>query len=143
MLSYKDQDIINFTESYLIHQCNCVTNVSKGLAETIFKLYPDANKYIDSNFKRIPGTISVHDKIINMYAQRYPGKSKYNNDTKSQRLEWFKMGLNSLKDLPNIKSIAVPFKIGCGLAGGDWNEYFKELEIFVEKSGINVVIYKI
>ncbi|MGH8711572.1 MAG: hypothetical protein ACREVA_09710, partial [Burkholderiales bacterium] len=39
-----------------------------------------------------------------------------------------------------------PYGIGCGLAGGDWNEYKKLLEGFAEQvsvNGVAVILYRL
>src|SRR5690606_1284254 len=59
--------------------------------------------------------------IINMYAQRYPGKPR-DNDTSKHRIKWFKSCLDEISKL-GFKSIRFPYKIGCGLAKGDWRIY--------------------
>lgn len=77
-----------------------------------------------------------------MLSQRYPGKSKYNNDTIIKRKEWFLKCLNYIKEIPNIKSIAFPYNIGCGLAGGNWNEYLEMIQNLSDTSNILIKLYK-
>jgi len=128
-------DILKAKEDYIIHQCNCRSYHSSGLANQIFKVFPEANTYIDSNFKRIPGEISVHGRIINAYAQDYPGKSD-----KEPRLEWFKKCMYAIVAL-KPKSIAMPVFIGCGLAGGDWEQYYKVICNIFEPTDIECCLY--
>lgn len=50
--------------------------------------------------------------------------------------------LEKLKDYAqgNNKSVALPFGIGCGLAGGDWETVYKMIdEVFVD---YEVTLYK-
>ena len=43
-----------------------------------------------------------------------------------------------------LASVALPDGIGCGLAGGTWTDYEKELEAFaVQHPGIRVVLYSL
>lgn len=119
----------------------CKTTSSKGLSADLFKKFSFANTY---NRKRIPGTVNImkgEDKIIlNCNAQICPGKPT-KTETKEMRLKWFQQCLDEII-LNDIKGpIAIPYKIGCGLAGGDWSEYSKLLEEFDKK--IEVVIYKL
>ena len=44
--------------------------------------------------------------------------------------------------IENLKSIAFPFKIGCNLAGGNWNNYLNMLEAFSSKVQAEVYIFK-
>ena len=87
--------------------------------------------------------------IICMFAQWAPGKPRafksypqYEKDTYDARIEWFKSCLEVMKSL-EIESIAFPWTIGCGLAGGNWNIYKSLIEDFEKDSGIQCVFYKI
>lgn len=131
----------------IVHQCNCVTANSAFLARDIFDRYPFANTYKDRKIPTTPGTIDVLQGsksgkiIVNIYSQYYPGKANYSSDNSSKRLEWFKMGLKELEEY-GFETISVPYKIGCGSAGGNWDEYFEALKEF-SLSGTKVVIYKL
>ena len=146
-------NLLDATEEYIAHQCNCITTKSKHLAKQIFDKFPYANTYKkrtrDKNTHNIPATIEImanpqnkHMHIINMYAQYYPGASKYINDSKQLRLEWFKQCLNMIGD-KDIKHLAMPFRIGSGSARGDWNEYLKLIIQFTIKYDCCVTLYKL
>ena len=45
-------------------------------------------------------------------------------DTRENRIIWFRQCLEQLKNL-NIKSVGIPYKIGCGLGGGEWTNIFQ------------------
>lgn len=145
-----NQNIFNSTETYIAHQCNCTSVNAKTLAETIFKVHPQADTYckrqkgIQTTYSK-PGTIDVLGNIINMYAQYYPSTAKYSNDSKEKRVMWFKSCLNQIAQIENIKnkSIAMPYNIGCAAAGGDWSVYFKLIKDFANENQIYVTLYKI
>lgn len=153
----------DITESdcrYLAHQCNCITVKSLGLAKTIADKWPWADVYskrvIGARKATInpstPGTIDLitnedeNKTIICLFAQWAPGKcgdySRYYpktyNDTKENRLSWFKECLAKIDEL-NLDEIAMPYKIGCGLAGGDWKTY----EQILESAKTRIVLYSI
>ena len=79
-----------------------------------------------------------------MYSQYYPALAKYSDDTTEKRIEWFKQCLNAISEINNIKNktIAFPFNIGCGAAGGDWEIYYNLIEEFANKGEIHVTLYK-
>lgn len=79
-LLYVKGDLTTIDVQYRAHQCNCVSNYALGVAKSIFEKYPEANTY-NKEFTRKMGTISIHNSVINMYAQCYPGKAKSHNDT--------------------------------------------------------------
>ena len=134
----------------IIHQTNCGSKSGYvlGLAKDVFEKYPESNTYY-STIKRIPGTISVHQSgkrtIINLYGQLYPGKPNNKADSAKQRRGYFKQALDEIAkrkdEIIGTKTLAFPFKIGCGLAKGNWNIYLKMIQKFEIQSGISVVIY--
>ena len=98
----------------------------------------------------IPGTYKVFEgnttdpKIVALFGQWRPGKvySPYFSiypesdppETKAQRLTWFKDSIYAFGLLLSEKyekerfSIAIPYRIGCGLGGGNWQDYYTILE---------------
>lgn len=144
-------NLLEAKEEFIGHQCNCCTTESKFLAKQIFDNFPYANTYKfrtkDPKTRSRPGTVDIFGvkgqrKIINMYAQYYPGGAKYGNDTYLKRLEWFEECLNAIGKT-GVKKLALPYNIGCGSAGGDWNKYFGLIESFTNKFGVNVTLYKL
>lgn len=79
-------------------------------------------------------------KVNSSYFNKYPEPDPYVCETKDQRLKWFRMSLYSFGDYvydlilknnyPNKIKISIPFKIGCGLAGGEWSKYKEIIESF-------------
>jgi len=136
MIIIKNKNILNAKEQYLVHQCNCITNHAAGLAYQIFKKFPYSNSYIKRTEPSVPGTIEICGNginkrfIINLYGQYAPGKhnDKSLRDQLLMRTMYFHDALTKISQIPDIKSIAVPYKIGCGLAGGNWDFYFTELK---------------
>jgi len=135
-----------------VHQCNCTSTYSKGLSSAIFKRWPHAEAYKGRSRNSQPGTIDVKGEegkkrlVINLFGQYGPGKPKASgNDTKQSRANYFRQGLDSIAKLPNLKSLAFPFHIGCGLAGGSWIEYEKMLKHFASQlpSSVKIVIYRL
>lgn len=134
----------------IVHQTNCLTKNPLGLAKDLFELYPNANCY-NSTYNRIPGEIIVINSnnspiIVNLFGQHKPGKvNRY--ETSLKREEWFNQGLDNLLEYlieNNLSNkIIFPFKIGCGLAGGKWDNYYKMISDFSEKYNGKVVIYKL
>lgn len=148
-------DILEAKDRYIARQCNCTSSNYKGLSKAIVTHFPWATFYLED--KRKPGTISIKGtgdqrKIIGMYAQRYigyPSDALHNNqrlqgpDTYALRLNWFESCLNEISMIPDIQSIGFPKNIGCGLAGGNWEDYFKLISRFaLENKHIQITIYE-
>lgn len=137
-------DLLAHDADYIVHQCNCRTTRAWGLAYSLFGSFPHADTYTvpsDPKLapmppKRVPGTFTLHGGpgtdlrgVINLYGQDAPGKASA-AETKAQRLTWFTNALLQLADVPNLKSVAFPHGIGCGLAGGAWTQYEAALVTF-------------
>lgn len=158
MINIIEGDLLESDELFIVHQCNCVSKQSKGLAKTIFERYPETNVYQfrtrDNRTHSCPGTVNIFQVtnknnnkgffIINLYGQVYPGKPRYGKDSSQKRLEYFGDGLMKISELldGDIKSIAMPYNIGCGLGGGNWEDYLKIITKFSESSGIKINLYK-
>jgi O-acetyl-ADP-ribose deacetylase (regulator of RNase III) len=131
----KEGDLLKSDADFIAHQCNCVTTQSKGLSSLIFSQFPSADIYATRTKPDKLGTIIVcgngqdNRYVINMLAQYYPGKPRYGRDSAERRLAAFQQCLSHIAQIPSIagKSVAFPFGIGCGLAGGDWEKYEKVL----------------
>jgi O-acetyl-ADP-ribose deacetylase (regulator of RNase III) len=145
---YKIGDLLNSSDQYIVHQCNCTSSNYKGLSKAIVEKFPYATFYAKRN--RIPGTIEIKGDginerfIIGMFAQNYTGLPLYNNDTYELRLKWFASCLDIIALIPDIKSIGFPYNIGCGLAGGDWKDYLDMIKEFAKKNKhVIITIYEI
>lgn len=143
-------DITDFPNAkFIAHQCNCVSQgQAAGVARSIFDKYPWADVYKGRILRSSPGTnkiISNNEKVvINMFAQYYPGGPKYDSDNSTIREKYFKSCIKAISQRSDIDSIAFPKYIGCGIAGGDWENYFnyiKELDEDWKNQGKNVKIY--
>lgn len=120
----------------ICHQVNCRGKMGSGVAKQIRELYPMAYERYrlmcdlgKDNPSRLLGCIQhVYCKddssatgarvIVNMFAQdRYGYDGICYTDYRA-----FEHCLEKLKRIVEPdSSIAMPCKIGCGLAGGDWN----------------------
>lgn len=158
-VSIVEKDLFTTQNKMLCHQCNCVTTRAKHLALDVFTHYPWADVYVNraqvnggswssTGKKSVPGTFAIKEKdgfeITALFAQKYPGKSRFANDTKEMRLIWFREALSNLaKSVKKGTDIAFPYGIGCGSAGGHWPAYLKMIEDFAKESETNVIIFKL
>ena len=80
--------------------------------------------------------------VYNLYGQYY-----YGTDSRKLNYEALYTAMElALKDaiLKNITSIAIPFNIGCGLAGGNWNiVYVMIQEVFKNYKGTVYICKKV
>ena len=79
-----------------------------------------------------------------MFAQHYPGRSQfYLKDGRDQREEAFKACLHEISAIEDMNSIAFPWMIGCGLAGGNWDNYQSRIEEFSKSINAKVLVCKL
>jgi hypothetical protein len=144
-MNIENKDLLLATTKFVAHQCNCTSAGSLGLARSLFLSFPWANTY---SKPRVPGTIQVLGDglsqrfVISLNAQIYPGRPNLTNDTKEIRLELFVKCLEEILKIQNLESIAFPWMIGCGLAGGNWEDYQSLLEVFARKTSAEVLLFR-
>lgn len=141
-------DVLKTPFQIIAHQVNCKGVMGAGLAKQIRNNYPNLyNAYKDycNHGARLGDFLGLatSDKhyILNIFAQDDYGRDKRYTDY-SAMYNAFANGINDYRDLYGVGdevqlTIAIPYMIGCGLAGGDWNEVQKIL-LAVEKN-YNVV----
>lgn len=164
----KDANLLAATEEYIVQQCCCTAVRPHGLSEAIaigLKVNPYAQRRVlKGNWATLdtrptPGTVGIFTSPVGalmvacLYAQYTHGKPGIykdplttefaQNDTRSQRFDWFKECLGRL-DALHPKSLAFPYKIGCGLAGGDWTQYLAAIRDWAGRNpSCSVALYKL
>ena len=170
-MKYHLANILEVKDGYILQQCNCITVYPYGLSADLEKTFPGTCPYSRRNPKiqhtnvartqdrSVPGTLAIMQNstgpaiisIFGQYCPGGPGNASYLateagvDDSQEAREKYFAEALNGLHDYfwgtKEYIKIAVPFKIGCGLAKGNWQNYEKMLLQFEEKmknSGINL-----
>ena len=120
-------DLLDAPVDVIVHQTNCKGAMGAGIAKQIAMRYPQTNsiyrglcwKHKD-NSRELLGTClytrEANYVICNAFGQ--DGFSRYRIQTEYDMLK------KCFEDIANKyagKKIGLPYKIGCGLAGGDWN----------------------
>lgn len=138
-----DGDLFQTTAPVICHQVNCRGKMGSGVAKQIRELYPlvyeryrlayNREKYnpggllgrIQPVYCNDENSVTGVRTIVNMFAQdRYGYDGNCYTDYKA-----FEYCLEKLKHIVEPGStMAMPYKIGCGLAGGDWNIVYGLIE---------------
>jgi len=134
MIKIVDGDILNATEDILAHQVNCMGIMGSGIAKQIKDKYPDVfNQYrkffVNNKFTAL-GKCQIVKAEENKYIANLFGQYKYGRDKQYTDYDALEEALVSLKisAKDHNKSVAIPFNIGCGLAGGSWKVVYKIIE---------------
>lgn len=153
--------------SVILHQVNCLGKMGAGLAAQLNKkfdgLWKSYHEYCswfqeDYNGKshrdQILGTWHVfkpkgrNDLIIcNAFGQEYVSREKQMTDFDAWRKIFSKLEIqtkNINKTLPANRQwkIHAPYKMGCGLGGGDWQEMYSLIEEYFKNSPVEFIIHK-
>jgi O-acetyl-ADP-ribose deacetylase (regulator of RNase III) len=153
---YRVGDLLNQDDIVVIaHQANCLKAMYSGIAGAIREVYPFAVQ-ADIDFPLSAkarfgwascgtgfGSNGLQKRIYNLYGQFAPGTDRRMTDYNKlqQALETMMHHLDDI-GIPDEVAVGVPYKIGCGLAGGDWkvvvgilravaNEYCRDIYIYV------------
>lgn len=144
MVTIKTGDLLKAKETVIAHQVNC-QGVYGGLATAVFRKWPVAKSDYLTITKRIKpksllGMAYFSDQqkdghiICHLFGQYDPGA-----DYRPERLE---SALEQLANSAKIMgwSVALPYKISCGICGGDWEEVQRIIERTMED--VECVIYR-
>lgn len=144
MITIKTGDLLKAEETVIAHQVNCF-GVAGGLAAHVFDKWPYAeNDYMQMVHRANPwallgmAQLTGQQKdghiICNLYGQYHPGA-----DYRPEELE---KALAILGEQAKAMgwSVALPYKLSCGICGGDWNEVLQIIERTMD--GVDCVIYQ-
>ena len=145
MITHKKGNLLSAKEKVIAHQVNCF-GVAAGLAAAIFRKWPVAERDYQQLISRVPAkallgmsqlTGQQRDGhiICNLYGQYQPG-ADYNPKKLEQALE---MLGNCARTMG--WSVALPYRLSCGICGGDWDEVLAIIERTMD--GVDCVIYKL
>ena len=144
-------DLLSYDADILAHQVNCGGVMGSGLAKQVRAQYPllyDTYHGICNNFadkkEEILGTVyyyqTAHGPIIaNIFGQKDFGWGKRFTDYTALR-----QGLKYVQETAELNNftVAVPYNLGCGRGGGDWNIVYGILCDIFEPDMLTIVKYQ-
>lgn len=120
-------DILTAKEDIIVHQVNCQGTMGAGLALAIKNKYPLCYKMYrkacaDNKPNDLLGKIQILKMpdgkiIINMFSQL-----NYGRHTRQTNYEIMTQCFDKIYKYAKLNglTVAVPYRIGCGLGGGSW-----------------------
>ena len=114
-------DLLKVKRGIICHQVNCKYVMGAGLAAQIRKAYPEHYSDYMSRYAHLGGLcitqINSDLYVIGIYGQDSYGRNGLYTDYAA-----LEKGLRSVSIFAKEKGLPIylPFGIGCGLAGGDW-----------------------
>ena len=110
--------------------------------DQVYKHYMEMNQ---QDLGMILSVLTYDERVcINMFAQYKYGRDKQYTDYTAfeeclAKIKTFLKNYDIKKDIP----VAFPYKIGCGLAGGDWNIIKEMLKKFSDEIEQDVIIVEL
>ena len=150
MIEVVNGDVLESDADIIAHQTNCLGIMGGGVALQIRKLCPNVyREYVQkcSQYKDNPASllgevqlVKVGSKwIANCFGQN--GCSAMRVCTDYNALDECFEKLFNIAKLKGL-SIAMPYMIGCGLAGGDWGIVYSMLQKYFDNNDVQLTLYK-
>ena len=130
-------DLLNTNADVICHQVNLQGVMGGGLALSIATKYPKVNKNYENYEPKKLGEVCFADAGNFTVANCFSQTEDFNTDYKALRKCLLKVRKYMLDC--RYRTIAIPYKYGCGIASGNWD---KVLKVFEECfNGFNLLIY--
>jgi O-acetyl-ADP-ribose deacetylase (regulator of RNase III) len=163
MVEMKDGDLIKAKVDIIAHQVNCQGKMSSGLAKDLRGIYRDLLKQYNKFCKHYGFSESMMGIVQVVEAERYGGRkdlvanlfAQYEESSNGEKMTDYrslKQSLILLREYcetlsfsksDDVWTIGVPYKLGCGCGGGDWNVVSKMLhDIFDDSQNIKLIIFR-
>jgi O-acetyl-ADP-ribose deacetylase (regulator of RNase III) len=118
-----EKNILDIKEGIIVHQVNKQGVMGKGLALSIKTKYPQ----VEIDYKSQVGNLEMGDiittRIESLVIVSLIGQNTYGNTGIHTDYKALSKGLGLVNEIAqelNLK-VYIPYKIGCGLGGGNWN----------------------
>lgn len=150
MINIIEENIINATQDIIGHQVNCYGIMGSGVAYYIKKSFPKAfcdyrEKCIKfTNHKKLLLGTNQYVKINNKIVCNMFGQCEFGTHKQFTSLSALFLCLRTLfyKAQQDNLSVALPYKIGCGRGGADWDVVYNYIKILNEEFNIDIYLYK-
>lgn len=145
-------DLLEVKKGIICHQVNCIGAMAAGIALQIKNKWPVVYKNYKADcysfsadprrmLGHVQDTLVAPDLVVaNCFGQVYPGR----RGNMTEYGAWNNI-LDKLEDLANYfhLDIHMPWMIGCGLAGGDWDTMLKKINEKFGTTNTKVFIHKL
>jgi O-acetyl-ADP-ribose deacetylase (regulator of RNase III) len=152
MIELIEQDLLTLKCDAIMHQCNCFCTMGSGVARSIRGIYPevyeadlrtkrgDRDKLGKVGVAKIKNSEAATRFCFNAYSQYEYGYGK-----RQTNYESYYVCLSKIRDYAEkngFVTVAAPYKMGCALAGGDWDICYAMFKSVFENSKVSLAICK-
>ena len=148
MVEIRNQNLLTVDADVICHQVNCQGVMGSGVAKAIADRWPVVKIVYQVTCKKfkpeellgkiLPVYVSRKLRVVNIFGQLTYGRDKTKVYTDYAAL---KRAFTEIAEVYKGRTIAFPYKFGCGLANGDWNVVYNLIEDYFKNC--NVIICKI
>ena len=129
-----EANLLGMTEGVICHQVNCQGVMGSGIAKQISDKWPEVyDGYMKNcnkeDLSKSLGLISYVQVDDNLLVANVFGQDRYGTDRRQTNYGAVAEAFQRLKYAPG--PVYVPYLMGCGLAGGDWDVYSEIIEYFI------------
>lgn len=138
--------------THVAHQCNLYHAFGAGLARAIAKKWPRAAAADRATAYGAPGKLGTFSlslgapTVVNIYSQRGPedGFAECLTDYEAlgKALNRLTQELYAAQGLGQAVRLGLPYRLGCGLAGGRWPKVYGMVEKIFGPAPLDVVIVR-
>lgn len=140
--------VMNDRPTIVCHQVNCKGVMGSGLAKQVREKFPGVYgsykgrceaPYDNLGQVQICSVLSETGYLIaNVFGQRNYGGALKNTDYRALR-----KAFSFIADAYPLYTIRIPYKMGCGLGGGDWAIVEEIILETLHDKGVNVEIWRL
>lgn len=161
MIEIVNGDLLQSNLPLIAHQTNCLRVMGAGIAKSIKNKWNSVYIQYDNFCKLLKYSKELLGKcqvcitgdeptnlVANLFGEYSFTESVAPYENRHTDYDALKKALLNLKDFcedNEITKIGIPYKLGCGLAGGDWDGVVYPMlqELFTNDSTITLYIYKL
>jgi O-acetyl-ADP-ribose deacetylase (regulator of RNase III) len=130
MIIEREGDILDSRDDVILHQVNCKGVMGAGLAKKIADAWPAVLEDYTGRFRNGPRSdllgLSFFTQISKTPCQWVVslfGQDGYGTDKRHTDYSALRRAIQSFvaRSYLGFSTISVPYKLGCGLGGGDWD----------------------
>lgn len=152
-------NILDSGKDIVVQQVNARGLMGSGLALQIMKRYPSVKKeYVTYRHEQLKLGLKDEDLLGHVnYVDTYDGtiianifgqldiRKGTHDKTVYTKKEALLSGIRQVRDKAEEMnfSVAIPTYIGCGLAGGDWEDIKQGIEEIFKESKVDVTLYQL
>lgn len=151
MLTLRPGDITQSNAGIICHQVNCRGVMGAGLAKALRAKYPIYEPYVQLCHGVKAETLLGSTQFVQVsqdperYVANCFGQCNFGRDRVQTDYAALEHSLRNVEEFArrHTLSVAIPYGIGCGLAGGDWNTVQAILEDIFVNSPVQARVFHI